>query len=117
MTCAQEDEGEDAYASFNQTAFEADAMLLLAAGGSSKTEIRALQGQEVLDYTNKVVKDRGITAAKVKEVYDREGAFDIPDMNTDGVPCVQKGPYRLSSGAIYIGQWQEDLEKRAGKGR
>ena len=46
-------------------------MLLLAAGGSSKTEIRALQGQEVLDYTNKVVKDRSITAAQVKEVYEK----------------------------------------------
>lgn len=30
---------------------------------------------------------------------------------------MKKGPFRLRSGAVYIGEWQRDLEKRSGKGR
>ena len=55
---------------------------------------------------------------KVKEVYDMQKPFMIPDLK-DLPPggVVSKGPYRLTSGAIYIGEWLPDLSKRAGKGR
>ena len=55
---------------------------------------------------------------RVKEVYNNNGKFNIPDLKeADTQNFVEKGPYRLTSGAIYIGSWQADLSKRAGKGR
>ena len=41
----------------------------------------------------------------VKEVYEQEGAFQIPDlkMKDSGEDLVTKGPFKLTSGAIYIG--------------
>jgi len=50
-------------------------------------------------------------------VYDEHGAFKIPDLDRDAPSVVKKCPYRLTSGAIYIGEWLPDLKKRAGKGR
>ena len=43
------------------------------------------------------------TNSKVKEVYDREGAFRVPDLKAGGHDFVAKGPFRLTSGAIYMG--------------
>lgn len=41
----------------------------------------------------------------VKEVYEQEGAFQIPDlkMKDSSEDLVTKGPFKLTSGAIYIG--------------
>lgn len=55
---------------------------------------------------------------KVKEVYNREGPYHIPDLTDPDEKRFRKmGPYRLLSGAIYFGEWNEDLTKREGKGR
>ena len=54
--------------------------------------------------------------SRVKEVYDREGAFDTPAVTTDQ-NLVDKEPYRMKNGVIYWGQWTEDLKTRMGKGR
>ena len=84
MSYAQEDEdGEEGYATFNQSAFEKDAMLLLAPAGSSKLEIQAKQGQALVDYTNRVVKgEKAITAAKVKTLYDKYIGNEEPKATT-----------------------------------
>ena len=54
---------------------------------------------------------------RVKEVYEREGPFQIPQLDDVDHNLVDKGPYRLNTGVIYLGQWQADLKRRAGKGR
>ena len=56
--------------------------------------------------------------AKVKEVYEREGKFIVPpEALVQGSQVVEKGPFRLHSGAIYIGEWDGGtVTKRAGVG-
>lgn len=54
----------------------------------------------------------------VKEVYKKMGPFLIPEVTS--LPkgqIIEKGPFRLTNGAIYIGQWSRDLRIRQGKGR
>ena len=56
--------------------------------------------------------------AKVSEVYEREGKFIVPpEALNQGPQVVEKGPFRLHSGSIYIGEWDgETVTKRAGVG-
>jgi hypothetical protein len=50
---------------------------------------------------------------KVKEVYDKEGKFVVPDSAiVSDYSLVKKPPFRLASGAVYIGQWDSSLTKR-----
>lgn len=56
---------------------------------------------------------------RVKEVYDREGPFQIPDMGRGlGMDqLVEKGPFRMKNQVLYHGQWTKDLKNKTGKGR
>ena len=54
--------------------------------------------------------------ARVKEVYDREGPYEVPEMASSRA-LVSKEPYRMQSGVIYEGQWTADLKMRIGRGR
>ena len=51
------------------------------------------------------------------EIYKKMGPFQIPEMINADLLYVDKEPYRLMSGAVYIGQWTRDLTKRSGTGR
>lgn len=53
---------------------------------------------------------------KVKEVYERIGPFQIPDLQYTNTVFVDKCAYKLTSGVLYKGQWKADLTVRAGKG-
>ena len=75
-------------------------------------------GTENGEFDNTINENELLSNERVKEVFDNNGRFNIPDLKgTAGQDLVNKGPYRLTSGAIYIGSWQSDLSKRAGKGR
>ena len=53
--------------------------------------------------------------ARVKDVYAKYGPFQIPDLLDAGVlSIVDKGPFKLSTGVIYHGQWTADLTTRTG---
>ena len=75
------------------------------------------QGTENGEFDDTIKEDRLFQNEKVKEVYYSKGAFQIPDLTDLGIECVMKGPYLLGSGACYMGEWQADLQCRAGKGR
>mmetsp|Transcript_32271 Transcript_32271/g.42744 ORF Transcript_32271/g.42744 Transcript_32271/m.42744 type:complete len:150 (+) Transcript_32271:248-697(+) len=55
--------------------------------------------------------------SRVKEVYNREGAFDTPAVTGLEQALVMKEPYRMKNGVIYWGEWTDDLKTRMGKGR
>lgn len=54
---------------------------------------------------------------RVKEVYDREGPFQVEVKPAFGIKLVLKPPFRMRSKVIYQGQWTEDLISKHGKGR
>jgi hypothetical protein len=71
-------------------------------------EIRSVvqNGTENGEFDDKVGEKDLFQNAKVREVYQNRKKFVIPDLMepvTGGV--VEKGPYKLTSGAIYIGEW------------
>ena len=74
-------------------------------------------GTENGEFDKTIDENNLLDNSTVKEVYEQHGPFHIPDLKANGQDLVTKEPYRLTSGAIYVGQWQADPWTRAGKGR
>ena len=54
---------------------------------------------------------------RVKEVYKRDGPYQLEKKTDMPIDLVEKEPYRMTSGVIYQGQWTADLKYRTGYGR
>ena len=62
-------------------------------------------GTENGEFDDTIDENNLLANETVKEVYEQHGPFQIPELKSTGQDLVTKGPYKLTSGAIYIGQW------------
>lgn len=54
-------------------------------------------------FDDTIGEERLFTNKKVKEVYDREGRYEIPGLSIEDSELIEKGPFISASGCIYIG--------------
>lgn len=60
---------------------------------------------------------------QIKKIYNEFGPFvcEEPSVEELGLPAgahlVEREPFKLTNGAIYIGQWDNECKRRAGIGR
>lgn len=69
-----------------------------------RTSVHEIQG-EIPNYSN------ASTIAASRKL----GAFNFEGDDNDGIARIQRGPVQLENGAVYIGEWNDTLE-RHGKG-
>lgn len=67
-------------------------------------------GTENGEFDPMIKEDDLLRNEQVREVYEKTGKFEVPDLPEGPKELVSMGPYRLSSGAIYIGEWCKDVQ-------
>ena len=64
------------------------------------------ESQEAGEFDDTITEADLLFNQRVKQVYQREGPFQIPDLPQEAIEkeeIVDKGPFRLGTGVIYIG--------------
>ena len=64
------------------------------------------ESQEAGEFDDTITEADLLFNQRVKQVYQREGPFQIPDLPREEIEkeeIVDKGPFRLGTGVIYIG--------------
>ena len=76
-----------------------------------------MDGTDIGEFDEALTMDDLLANERVREVYERHGPYKIPDFEIESVLVVDKCAFQVQGGIIYIGQWERDLSKKAGKGR